>query len=273
MSREAPGQGAVAYFRPCFPTQSKRGGRVGTRLAGKTAVVTAAAQGIGRATALAFAAEGARVWATDINDAKLSELSGTAGIEVRRLDVLDDAAIARFASEVGTPGVLFNCAGFVHHGSVLDCTDKDWDFSFNLNVRSQYVMIRTFLPGMLEAGGGSIINVASVAGSIKGIANRFVYGATKAAVIGMTKSIAADYVRRGIRCNALCPGTVDTPSLGERINAHADPEQARKDFIARQPMGRLATADEMTGAVVYLASDESAFMTGQTVIVDGGITI
>jgi NAD(P)-dependent dehydrogenase (short-subunit alcohol dehydrogenase family) len=161
----------------------------------------------------------------------------------------------------------------VHHGTILECSDKDWDFSFNLNVRSAYVMTRNFLPGMLAAGGGSIINVASVAGSIKGIANRFVYGTTKAAVIGMTKALAMDHVRQGIRVNAICPGTVDTPSLGDRINAFADPEQARKDFIARQPMGRLATADEIAGIAVYLGSDESVFMTGQAVIVDGGITI
>jgi 2-keto-3-deoxy-L-fuconate dehydrogenase len=243
------------------------------RLDGKVAFVTAAAQGIGRETALAFAREGAQVWATDLNEAKLAEFGGTSGIRTRKLDVLRDADIASLAGEMGTPHILFNCAGFVHHGTVLECADKDWDFSFNLNVRSHYVVIRTFLPKMLEAGGGSIINVASVAGSIKGIANRFVYGASKAAVIGLTKSIAADYVKRGIRCNAICPGTVDTPSLGDRINAFADPVQARKDFIARQPMGRLATAVEIAELSVFLASDESIFMTGQTVIMDGGITI
>jgi 2-keto-3-deoxy-L-fuconate dehydrogenase len=246
---------------------------VAGKLSGKVAFLTAAAQGIGRATAIAFAREGAKVFATDINDAKLAELKGMRGIEIRTLNVLDAAAIARIAGEIETPHVLFNCAGFVHHGTILDCGDKDWDFSFGLNVRAPYVVTRSFLPRMLANGGGSIINVASVAGSIKGIPNRFVYGATKAAVIGMTKSVAIDYVRQGIRVNAICPGTVDTPSLGDRIRALGDEQKARADFVARQPMGRLANAEEIAELAVYLASDESAFMTGQTVIIDGGITI
>lgn len=243
------------------------------RLSGKFAFVTAAAQGIGRATALAFAREGARVIATDINDKALSEIAGTSGIETRRLDVLDDAAVAGIAREVGTPDVLFNCAGFVHHGSILECSDDDWAFSFNLNVRSAYVVTRAFLPGMIANGGGSVINVASVAGSLKGIPNRFVYGATKAAVIGMTKSLAIDFVKQNIRANAICPGTVDTPSLGDRIRAQGNEAKARAAFVARQPMGRLATADEIAGMAVYLASDEAQFVTGQTMIIDGGITI
>jgi 2-keto-3-deoxy-L-fuconate dehydrogenase len=242
------------------------------RLAGKTALVTAAAQGIGRATAIAYAKEGARVVATDLNLEKLNELKGTQGIEVRQLDVLNDAAITTLAASL-SPHVLVNCAGFVHNGSILECTDSDWDFAFNLNVRSLYKMIRAFLPNMLEQGGGSIVNIASVAGSIKGIPNRFVYGATKAAVIGLTKSVAADYIKRGIRCNAVCPGTVDTPSLGDRINAYTDPVQARKDFIARQPMARLGNAEEIAQLCVYLGTDESVFMTGQTVLIDGGITL
>lgn len=243
------------------------------RLGGKLAFITAAAQGIGRATAQAFAREGARVIATDINEELLAELSNIDGIEVRRLDVLDDAAVEQTARDVGAPDILFNCAGFVHHGTILDCSDKDWAFSFDLNVRSPYVVSRAFLPGMISNGGGSIINVASVAGSIKGIANRFVYGTTKAAVIGMTKSLAIDFVKKGIRANAICPGTVDTPSLGERIKALGDEQKARADFIARQPMGRLATAEEIAEMAVYLGSDESQFVTGQTMIVDGGITI
>lgn len=243
------------------------------RLHGKTALVTAAAQGIGRAAALAFAREGASVIASDIKMDKLSELAGTPGIEVRRLDVTDDAAIAALAAEIAVPGVLLNAAGYVANGTILDCTQKDWDFSFGLNVKSMYKIIQTFLPRMLESGGGSIVNIASVAGSVKGIPNRFVYGATKAAVIGMTKSIAIDFIKQGIRCNAVCPGTVDTPSLAERIAAFADPAQARADFIARQPMGRLGKAEEVADLCVYLACDESAFMTGQVVIIDGGITI
>ena len=243
------------------------------RLQGKTALVTAAAQGIGRATALAFAREGATVVATDVNMDKLNEIAATPGISVRKLDVTDGAAIGALAKDIPTPHVLVNCAGFVHHGTILDCTMKDWDFSFNLNVRSMYLVIQALLPRMLDNAGGSIVNIASVAGSIKGIPNRFVYGASKAAVIGLTKSIAIDYVKRGIRCNAVCPGTIDTPSLGDRINAFADPVQARKDFIARQPMGRLGNAEEIGNMCVYLASDDSVFMTGQTVIIDGGVSL
>ncbi len=243
------------------------------RLEGKNALVTAAAQGIGRATALALAREGAAVIATDINLEKLDALRDARGIRVRKLDVTDEAAIAALCAGIPTPAALVNCAGFVHAGTILECTQRDWDFSFNLNVRSMYLLIKALLPRMLEAGGGSVVNVASVAGSIKGIPNRFVYGATKAAVIGLTKAVAVDFVKRGIRCNAVCPGTVDTPSLGDRINAFADPQQARKDFIARQPMGRLGSAEEIAELCVYLASDESAFMTGQVVIIDGGVTL
>jgi 2-keto-3-deoxy-L-fuconate dehydrogenase len=246
---------------------------VASRLNGKTILVTAAAQGIGRAAALACAREGATVIATDIKLDKLDELGRTPGIEVRRLDVTDEAAVKALAAAVPAPAALINCAGYVAHGTILDCSPKDWDFSFNLNVRSMYVLTQALLPRMLDAGGGSIVNIASVAGSIKGIPNRFVYGASKAAVIGLTKSIAIDFVKRGIRCNAICPGTVDTPSLGDRINAFSDPVQARKDFIARQPMGRLGTAEEIGEMCVYLASDESAFMTGQAVIIDGGVTL
>ena len=187
--------------------------------------------------------------------------------------MLDDTAVIKTADEVGTPDILFNCAGFVHHGTILDCTDDDWAFSFNLNVRSAYVVTRTFLPAMIANGGGAIINVASVAGSVKGIPNRFVYGATKAAVIGMTKALAIDFVKQNIRVNAICPGTVDTPSLGDRIRAQGDETRAREGFVARQPMGRLATADEIAGMAVYLASDQAQFVTGQTMIIDGGITI
>jgi len=246
---------------------------VSGRLHGKKILVTAAAQGIGRATALACAREGAAVIATDVNIDKLDELSGMRGIQVRRLDVTDESAVAALARDLPAPHALINCAGFVANGTILECTQKDWDFSFNLNVRSMFYTIKAFLPGMLEQGGGSIVNIASIAGSVKGIPNRFVYGATKAAVIGLTKSVAADFVRKGIRCNAVCPGTVDTPSLGDRINAFSDPEQARKDFIARQPMGRLGNAEEIGELCVYLASDETQFMTGQAVMIDGGMTI
>jgi 2-keto-3-deoxy-L-fuconate dehydrogenase len=242
------------------------------RLAGKTAFVTAAAQGMGRGAALAFAREGARVWASDVNAAALKDLEGQ-GIQTRKLDVTDEAAIGAIAREVGEVDVLFNCAGIVQHGSILDATAKDWDAGFAVNVKSMFLVTRAFLPGMLKKGRGSIINMASVASSIRGLPNRFVYGTTKAAVIGLTKSIAADYVKQGIRCNAICPGTVDTPSLQGRINAFADPVQARKDFIARQPMGRLGTVDDITGLLVFLASDESLFATGNAYSIDGGMTI
>jgi 2-keto-3-deoxy-L-fuconate dehydrogenase len=246
---------------------------MGGRLAGKTALVTAAAQGIGRGAALAFAREGASVLATDINEAALTPLAETPGISVRRLDVTDAAAIGRAAAEAGPVDVLLNCAGYVHNGTILDCAPEDWEFSVDVNLRSMYLTARALLPGMLERGGGSIVNIASVASSVKGFANRFVYGTTKAGVIGLTKAIAADYVRHGIRCNAVCPGTIDTPSLKDRIDAFPDPVQARKDFVARQPMGRLGTVDDITPILVYLASDESRFATGGVWIVDGGIMI
>jgi 2-keto-3-deoxy-L-fuconate dehydrogenase len=243
------------------------------RLAGKTAFITAAGQGMGRGAALAFAREGAKVWATDLNGKTLAEIEGKDGIRTRVLDVTDEAAIARVASEAGEIDILFNCAGIVHHGTILDCAPKDWDQSFAVNVRSMYLVTRALLPGMLRKGRGSIINMASVASSIRGLPNRFVYGASKAAVIGLTKAIAADYVGRGIRCNAICPGTVDTPSLQGRIDAQPDPAQARKDFVARQPMGRLGTVDDITGILVFLASDESLFATGNAYSIDGGMTI
>jgi 2-keto-3-deoxy-L-fuconate dehydrogenase len=243
------------------------------RLSGKTAFITAAAQGIGRGAALAFAREGAKVWASDINAKALAGIEGQDGIRTRMLDATDEAAVARAAAEIGPVDVLFNCAGYVHHGTILECTPKDWDFSFTLNVKSMYLVTRAFLPGMLKQGRGSIINMSSIASSVKGLPNRFVYGATKAAVVGLTKSIAADYVRQGIRCNCIGPGTVDTPSLHDRINAFADPALAKKDFIARQPMGRLGTVEDITGILVFLASDESLFATGNMYSIDGGMTI
>ena len=246
---------------------------VAGRLAGKTALITAAGQGIGKASAQAMAAEGARVFATDVNAKALASLEGTANVTTRVLDVLDDAAIERAIADLPPLDVLFNCAGYVHNGSILECSSKDWEFSFNLNVRAMYVMIKAALPKMLAHGGGSIINMASVAGSIKGLPNRFVYGASKAAVIGLTKAVAADFVGKGIRCNAVAPGTVDTPSLADRISAYADPVEARKAFIARQPMGRLAKPEEIAPIVVFLASNESAFATGNVYAVDGGMTI
>lgn len=243
------------------------------RLEGKTALVTAAGQGIGRASVLAMAAEGAQVLATDVNQTLLESYAGVANVTTQKLDVMDKAAIHGLIDRSAAFNILFNCAGFVHNGSILQATDEEWSFAFNLNVRAQFWMIQAALPKMLANGGGSIINMASVCGSLKGLPNRFAYGASKAAVVGLTKSVAADFVGQGIRCNAIAPGTVDTPSLGERINSYADPIEARKNFVARQPMGRLAQAPEIAPIVVYLASDESVFATGQLFSVDGGMTI
>lgn len=239
------------------------------RLDGKRVLVTAAAQGIGRASAERFIAEGAKVIATDINMEKLATLKGAT---TRRLDVMDLSAITAAEKEIGAIDVLVNCAGFVHNGTILDCEEKDFDFSTNLNVRAAYRMIRAFLPGMLDRQSGTIVNVSSIASSVIGVPNRFIYGVTKAALIGLTKSIAVEYVTKGIRCNAICPGTVQTPSLEERMAARGDVEEARKAFIARQPMGRLGKAEEIASLALYLASDESAFVTGQEFIIDGGWT-
>ncbi|WP_296594553.1 SDR family oxidoreductase [Roseibium sp.] len=248
------------------------------RLKDKTILVSAAGQGIGRASAIACAREGAKVIAVDINEATLSSLPDECpGVEVHRLDVCDRNRIAELAGKLPPLDGLFNCAGFVHHGTILDVSEEDWAFSFDLNVASMYRMSKAFLPGMLEQaksnGSASILNMSSMASSIKGFPVRALYGATKAAVIGLTKSIAADFVKDGLRCNALCPGTVDTPSLRGRIAAADDPVEAEKNFIARQPMGRLATVDDMTPMVVYLLSDESQFVSGQAILVDGGVTI
>ena len=240
------------------------------RLQGKTAVVTAAGQGMGRATVLAFLREGARVWATDIDSDKLGSLGEHEYLKSQKLDVLNPAEISAFANEIDAPDILFNCAGFVHSGSILDCDEAAFDFSVNLNIRAMYRMIRAFLPGMIDRGGGSIVNMASVASSVIAAPNRFIYGTTKAAVIGLTKSVALDYVGKGIRANAICPGTVESPSLQDRMRALGDYDQARAGFIARQPMGRLGTAEEVAELVVYLASNESAFMTGNAIVIDGG---
>ena len=245
------------------------------RLAGRTALLTAAGQGIGRATAEAYLAEGARVIATDLDAAKLAGLEGA---ERRALDVRSTAAVEALAQEVGPVDILFNGAGFVHHGSVLDCSEADWDFSFDLNVKSMHRTIRAFVPGMLERGRGSIINVASGASSVRGLPNRYVYGASKAAVVGLSKSVAADFIKRGIRCNAICPGTIESPSLDERIDALAGSTgQSRaavqQAFVDRQPMGRLGTAHEVAMLAVYLGSDESSYTTGTIHLVDGGFSL
>ena len=237
------------------------------RLSGKTALVTAAAQGIGKASAELFAREGARVIATDVHEALLTQVEDC---ETRRLDVLDPEAILALAAELGAIDVLFNCAGFVHSGTILDCDEQAWAFSNDLNVNAMYRMIRAFLPAMLAAGGGSIVNMSSVASSIKGVPGRFAYGATKAAVIGLTKAVAADFVGQGVRCNAICPGTVETPSLNQRLADTGDYEAARAAFTARQPMGRLGRPEELAQLALYLASDESSFTTGQIHIIDGG---
>lgn len=245
-----------------------------SRLAGKRAFVTGAGQGIGRAVALAFAAEGAEVIAASRTLEKMADLPGLApAIRPVALDVTDDDGVARAIAEAGRIDILFNCAGWVHNGTLLDCSPEDWAKSFDQNVTSCYRTIRAALPQMLERGAGSIVNVASVASSITGIANRAAYGMTKAAVIGLTKAVARDAIASGVRVNALCPGTTWSPSLEARIQAQPDPEEARRAFVARQPMGRLGTAEEMAAAAVYLAADESAFMTGQLIVVDGGLTL
>jgi len=243
------------------------------RLAGKRALITAAGAGMGRAAALAFAREGARVVATDVNADSLRALAGNSSIETALLDVTDERAVNAFVAATGAVDILFNCAGWVHQGSLAECTPADWDKSFNVNVRSMFLVCKAMVPKMAAAGGGVILNMASVLGAEKAAPNRLAYAASKAAVAGFTRALAVDHVKQGIRVNCVCPGTVDTPSLGDRINAFADPAQARKDFIARQPMGRLAAAEEIAETFVYLVSDESSFMTGQAIFVDGGMSL
>lgn len=243
------------------------------RLQGKRALVTAAGAGMGRAAVLAFVREGARVVATDMNRGLLDALAGKPGVETAALDVLDDKAVHAFVEKTGAVDILFNCAGWVHQGSILECSTGDWDRSFNLNIRSQFVMCKAMIPKMIAAGGGVILNMSSVLGAGKAAPNRLAYAASKAAVQGFTRALAIDHVKQGIRVNCVCPGTVDTPSLTERINAFADPVQARKDFVARQAMGRLATAEEIAETFVYLVSDESSFTTGQAIYVDGGMSL
>lgn len=243
------------------------------RLKDKICLVTAAGQGIGAATARAFAREGATVWATDVDKSKLAGLGGVAGIRTARLDVLDKTAIGQLVGRIGAVDVLFNCAGIVHHGTVLDANDEQWQFAMNLNVRSMFWATQAVLPGMLAKGGGSIVNMSSAASSVKGAALRCIYGTTKAAVIGLTKSVAVDYVSKGIRCNAICPGTVQTPSLDERIAGLGGGADARQFFLQRQPTGRFGSADEIASLAVYLASDEAAFTTGTVNVIDGGWSV